>query len=200
MLATFKRMIWGEEPDPIVNNPLANATTPDQLIGAALVESFAKEFDDWSHEQYNTYNRSTSDDNVWLEKWRNRGFKSVQTYDTNFFYNSKKKLLIVYRKNGNIRSNFRVNDVPLSTVIGETVIEEYVKLEQQVKEAKAAAAKAKREMEENEAKWNLAEKLLGKKRNEHGALVPIVPASEYANTQHDKSVNDDPSHSGWLVG
>jgi hypothetical protein len=39
-------------------------------------------------------------------------------------------------------------------------------------------------MERNEKKWNLAEDLLGMKRNEFGALVPKVSVEETIAPEH----------------
>lgn len=69
----------------------------------------------------------------------------------------------------------RGNDDPiaLETEAGNVLTSRIAMLWEQLDEARKVAREAKANMEANERKWNLAETLLGMKRNEHGALVPI---------------------------
>lgn len=176
LIITIQR-IYGDVPamDP-VDNIVSRATTPDQMIAAGIIQSFAKEFDDWNDMHF------TSADHA----------KSVNDGKA-ILYNRKKDIQLkrVIKRDYNIdcyhSHNYKaykfadgvyVNGVLLDRESSKLVIEQWERISAQVAEAKKVAAAAKKAMEENEKKWNIAESLLGMKRNEHGALVPIVTIEE----------------------
>lgn len=152
----------------------ANKATPDDIIAAAVIQSFAKDFEHWSG------NLSAN-----LPSHRiccNAGSEP----DGHVLKNSKKNLTLIskYHK-GKSRDNdglnpfyyhnkgLLVNEIPLQPDAAKRVLRAYQEVKQRVDRVKAVADKAKEDMERNETAWNLAEKLLGMKRNEFGALVPI---------------------------
>lgn len=69
-----------------------------------------------------------------------------------------------------------VNDMKMDRRSEDIIVFAYHKIKTQVIAAEKAAQEAKAAMERNEQAWNLAEKILGMKRNEFGALVPIQTA------------------------
>jgi len=151
--------------DPI-NNPMAKATTPDNLIAAAILERMAKDWDKWSctdikELQKEYYWRSDMPKNtVWSDgeivlSW------SVES-------NGKKG---DYHRAG-VGKCCVNDDVFLDLTTSVRLYEDMKSLSTKIAAAKQIAADVKREMELNEKKWNLAEKLLGMKRLENGALVP----------------------------
>lgn len=171
------------EPDPI-NNPYAKATTPDELIASAVIQSLATDFESWS-EEFSGYK-------TFPPNYVERITKSKKEYSTEgvgYTLRSKKVEVTFYLKWTKYRVRFgvydtrfqssnlqttdvRVNDVAVSDAVGFQIFKSYRKLKQDTEAAKATAAKAKAEMEANERKWNLAEDLLGMKRLPTGALVP----------------------------
>lgn len=153
----------------------AGKASPDDIIAAAIIESFAKDFDDWKGscpEGIAAKERVCNEGDI-----RDSGATLV---------NRKKKITIATKwVKGRSRegdglnpwhyscSGMCVNDVPLDAINARRIIQAHDRLKFRVEAAKEAARKAKADMERNEAAWNIAENLLGMKRNEHGALVPI---------------------------
>lgn len=172
--------------DP-VNNWMAKATTPDELIAAHIIQSMATDFEAWDQEY------CLSSDGVRMDRW------SLDSHDSNLAYHAQSKYWIIQRGPelkfsfrlicGQEKKNsswvwkrayeyFRVNEVEFSPSCGLKIIEAFLRLKKEYKTVQAVAAKAKADMEANEKKWNLAENLLGMKRNEMGALVPTVVMEE----------------------
>jgi hypothetical protein len=81
-----------------------------------------------------------------------------------------------------------VDGVLVNASAKREILNGYERIQRRVKAAKAVADRAQEDMKKNEAAWNLAEKLLGMKRNEFGALVPITTANEEKPNadQHEK--------------
>lgn len=161
----------------------ASIATPDQLIAGAVLESIAKHFEDWelhsetlSYRQYVHHSREEWERRrkEWYAKWSELGGQ-VNYYMVNRVLENKKTgVRVSYRKTGeNTRDMFYVNGVSICNEEGEKIALGHLKLQDAYERAQAAAAEAKWQMEENEKKWNLAESLLGKKRDEFGTLVPI---------------------------
>lgn len=71
-----------------------------------------------------------------------------------------------------------VNGQALDPAVGLQIALAYKNIHQSIIAAERTAAEAKAAMEANEAKWNLAEKLLGMRRNADGALVPVEKVVE----------------------
>lgn len=162
--------------DPI-NNPFAKATTPDDIIVAAIVQSIARDFDDWEYSP-----APLSRNSSWKEKWTEK-CSSVNFYIANrVLHHKEKDLTISYKSNNELyedREYFDyvyVNNISVPTAIGRQIGETYKKIKKERDELKRKADAALAEMKRNEQAWNLAENLLGMKRNEFGALVPVQTA------------------------
>lgn len=161
--------------DPI-NNPYAKATTPDQIIAAAIVESFAKDFD----------------------SWRARDLERKTLYGTAFreyapsLRHPEKKIEILFGfrtwpsdSEGDITDypaytsadwqskGTKVNGIEIDLKSARLIANSYETLLNQREALKEKEQKALLTMKRNEEAWNIAERLLGMKRNEFGALVPV---------------------------
>lgn len=158
----------------------AKLTTPDDLIAASVIGSFAKDYDKWV--LYGDWFARAPRYVKKLNLCRNR-----EEYTAKLTNRSTKLAVCIYReKTSRDRDDIEPwIDLPDRCVVGGVVLNErasahivsaWKQISAKVKAAEEAAAKAKADMELNEAKWNLAEKLLGMKRNEYGALVPIQTA------------------------
>lgn len=188
MLKTLTRIVrkaYGDDRkiDP-VNHPYAKATTPDQLITATVIQSFAKEFDDWTaKDMWEGKDRAPSKENRRLDHDELAKIKPV-------LVNTKRGITVSWPVDRNCDFNYgagtiwykyihqskgSVNGVEINGVCSLEIFNSWFKLSKQVAEAKAAAAAALKRQKLEEKKWNLAENLLGMKRNEHGALVPVNP-------------------------
>lgn len=182
---------------PIERWSLRNADrcSPDEIIAAAIIESLAKDFEDW------TVTGALGADEFRVEPQRvcatqqEAEKKSKLRHGRTYYsWHSHKNYLIIKNQKKDITfthgwrrlaedgddvapwhyiCDTEVNGVQFDTACAEKVAREYRRLAARVQAAKEVAAKAKRNMERNEAAWNLAESLLGMKRNEFGALVPI---------------------------
>jgi len=162
-----------------INNPLANATSPDALIVAKIVQSFATSFDDWT---------ANYDAGAELPKLHPLGkndhhWKSADRHTVLMLSNSKMDITIearytakkAYRAEKIFAVEFdrlAVNGVELEPALGREIHTEYRRVKTAIGEAKRVAEEAKKAMAANEKKWNLAERVLGMKRLSNGALVP----------------------------
>jgi hypothetical protein len=150
--------------------------TPDDLIAARIVQSFTKDLEtNWRlHTQTHS---STRED--WYKRWTKPGTKAnyficnrVLENGTIFIAYYSPDHAILMPCEPPLR-HFFVNDVPISDTSGTFIVTSFNKLKERIATAKDAAVKAKQKMEENEAKWDLVEKLFHMRRNEQGALIPI---------------------------
>jgi hypothetical protein len=167
-----------------INNPYAKATTPDELIAAKICNLIATDFEAWAatgawklpeierHHKLNwrhydtTYGESFT---LESEKYNVRvtgavakkqaRYSGSQGYSEYYYYSI-------------IIKDLAVNDVAVDAKVGIPILSDYGKIRMQFEEAQRVAKEAKATMEAEEKKWNLAETLLGMKRNEQGALVP----------------------------
>lgn len=140
----------------IEGSRLANLTTPDRLVIEALILSVNKDYDTWKwrieensgeyNDYYTRYCLSHADKNIKIQ------YKIH--YDEDTF------------------QNLTVNSISVDGA--EDVIAAYERINNQRRIAQQTADRALEKMKVNEKKWNLAERLLGMKRNEFGALVPAV--------------------------
>jgi hypothetical protein len=152
---------------------LAPTTSPDRLIAAAIVESFAKEGDKWTHHSH----LLVPQDWRWAGNHKSCVFKMG--------HKSRKglevEITITVRSRDNdgaspwLPETFEVSvkGVPLSEEVSVWLVKEFRRLETAHQKALEAAAAAKAEMERNEKLWNIAENMLNMKRLPSGALVPI---------------------------
>lgn len=156
----------------------ANRATPDGIVAAAIVQSFAKDFKDWRHE-------GSELEAAWLKSWPmdNKPYarlvnqkKGIAVNVTFLQKKVKDRKFTTLRQEYYVPNTVIVDGVEISYEESQVIISRFLRIQQQVKQAQQAAATAQANMERNEAAWNLAERLLGMKRNEHGALVPIQTA------------------------
>lgn len=137
----------------------ANKCTPDQLIAAVFIENIARNFDGWRCEKTGTTHRSHR------------------------LTNKVKGLELLFSNHQNGYSweaphpeychSYLVKGVSLDDEAGRSIIAAYSKIKNKEEEVRRLKAKIKAEQEAADAKWNLAETLLGMKRV-NGALVPAV--------------------------
>lgn len=153
----------------------ADLTTPDEIIAAAIAKSFASHWEDWSHLDCFTGDVK-------------QAYKIKGRYDEEVSIRNNKAGVVVMRKivgkrlndyggwGGKCYGDLFVNDIKMDRRSEDIIVFAYHKIKTQVIAAEKAAQEAKAAMERNERAWNLAEKLLGMKRNEFGALVPVQTA------------------------
>lgn len=173
---------FGRKLSPVERWSLRNAKTcsADEIIAASIIQSFAKSFEDWSFKakpQPVGYRCANCTE---IEKER-REFVAQYAHGNvrlnRVFVNKSKDIIFAYWLQDNkTRTAFYVNGLSFPTELGQLIVAEFEKLDMAHQKAVAAAAKAKADMERNEKAWNLAERLLGMRRNEFGALVPIQTA------------------------
>lgn len=187
----FKRRIATVEQWAERNSKLA---TPDELISASIVRQIAKDFDAWEMHAFDDKIRSgmsielraRADEarTAWYNRWTKPGCKANYYMINRVLENKALGVCVAYRRVSSYsyefgetletkRDMFHINDVPISNKEGNIIINSHTEVQKARDKAKAAAEKALREMQENEQKWNLVERLAGLKRNEFGALVPI---------------------------
>jgi hypothetical protein len=175
LLRALRAAIIYGPPLDATEHPYATATTPDQLIAEAMKVSMAKDINGWT-----------------------RGGQMVPDHSTHVAYPSdqrpmkpSKRLFELVNQDRSMRLtwrtephgyeyrnvDFRINDIEFDAKAGLDLIEAYGRLRSAYDTAQATALKAKLAMEANENKWNLAESLLGMKRTEDGALVPLEAAA-----------------------
>lgn len=153
----------------------AKITTPDELVAAAIIQSFAKDFHKWkitgkfstTWDGYSSYNQDGEAKPILTndEKKLTVAFHLTQHRSRQFSMN-------LWEERDQQLKSCRVNDVSIGIREARQILNAWYKITANIKAAKEAAARAKREMEENEKKWNLAEQLLGMRRTHTGALVP----------------------------
>jgi hypothetical protein len=143
----------------------------DGLIASAIIESFAKDFKSWRfegefhqrHSSSRLFKKTTLSRKVPCKKHIEIVFLFRETNKSDA-YNSIYKYQVI---------GCEVNGIRIEEKAFKAILTSWNNLVVQVKATEAAAEEAKRNMEAEEAKWNLAEGLLGMKRNGLGALVPV---------------------------
>jgi hypothetical protein len=198
------------KPDKSIINPVVAPDAPDRIIAAHLLESFAKEFKDWELIDKNVISSST-----WFDKYAKLDRQRAEKHKTDFnrvLVNKKKGINLSYYftqekvwdgdygyHTKESRHDFILNTIPFDTRRGNELINKFMKLRADFKKAEEVAAKAKAEMEANELKWNLAENLLGMKRNGLGVLVPVekvVKAPKAVGIPIEKKCHHSGCHAG----
>lgn len=180
----------------------ANKASPDGLIAAAVVESLAQHWEDWEEH----------DLKIKTDYYRYPDYSPA-------LINSKKKLVIKFgitkwrsdsdgRRGGSTSwysadwrsEGMRVNDILIELKAARYITAGYERIAKQQKKLQETAARAKQEMKESKQKWDLAENLLGMKRNEFGALVPIKTVEDVECLPSTESINSpEPITSDLLV-
>ncbi len=168
----LRRALFGAPVDAVTSNPFATATTPDDIICAAIIQSIAKDFDDWKLERIGGLTPDAA---------AKRRAEVFGYHDPNLciLVNRKKDIKVSFCLNDfedRVVKGGKVNGVDMAIPRLNDIFQAYDKLKQERARLKRHAAAAVSRMEREEKAWNLAEHLLGMKRNEHGALVPVVEA------------------------
>ena len=161
-------------PERLAASPWATATTPDQIIVAHILQSIAKNPDQWSWRYkalpiFDLTHKYTKHDDI---PYGIRG--------ANEFWLKGPDILVQFTTNNDgsrpgwyMTCEVTVNqNMKLDKESGDVLTTRLALLWSQINELRETALIAQANMEENERKWNLAEKLLGMKRNEQGALEP----------------------------
>jgi len=158
----------------------AKKTTPDELIVGAIIQSFATNFEDW------TISGETTLRDEWFEYYNRRPDRSV-------LVNEKKALSIqldwqkrdgARKRNGTpyyfyYIDSARLNDkYELPNYLMRRIVSSYRAMAEKHAALKRTQRQAELEMQANEEKWDLAEKLLGMTRTQLGALVPATQGVE----------------------
>lgn len=185
MMRLLKQFVSYTPPNPLEfygNHRLAK-TNPTEIVTAAIIKSIAEYYEDWEAtgpwEGQNGYDRDM------LNNWRYESYE----YNTCFLTNEKKGLKIRFgwKPNGKVSGHRSVrnywqwlpggaalvNDILLDAKYANMIVDNWLKKHKAELAVKEAADTAARNMQQNENAWNLVEKLLNLKRNEHGALIPV---------------------------
>jgi hypothetical protein len=172
----FKKFFSSPRVSPLEKwaNHNANKASADDLIAGAIIASFAKDHKHWKFvgdfkqdHHYEQYFVSTS---------LSRQMGNKKHIKIEFLFKHMKceaEPMHRYRVVG-----CEVNGVAVSNKAFKAILTAWQGIREKVKAAEAVAAKAKSEMETSETKWNLAEELLGMKRNGLGVLMPVKTVEE----------------------
>jgi hypothetical protein len=152
----------------------ANKASADGIIAACIVESLAKNWEDWVA--------------TGLEEQKgHRSHFDAKSVVGPRLVNKKKKITVEFGvrtyKYKDIHEYTRwasdwqsagtkVNGIEIELKAARYVAAGYERIAKQQQALQEQAARSKAAMEANEQKWNLAEQLLGFKRTAEGALVP----------------------------
>lgn len=167
---------WPEEKNALIDNPLAKATTPDDIIEAACINSIARDFDAWKKtlvkDGYEAMRKMVTKTG---QPMMMGGMEHHFIYSTYVLKNEDKNITLMWEENAycDKRKDYKVNGIAFPEKNGYAVICAWEKLRRERAQAKAKADAALAEMQRLESAWDLAENLLGLKRNEFGALVPV---------------------------
>jgi hypothetical protein len=173
---------WGQ-------HPVANLTTPDAIIVAHLIQTFTADFEDWTNEDF----RKLGNPDFRYETVRPKLINTKLKVEISFpvvYQGTGLKRSYVISGNGRFK-RFSSNgftataDFQLDTTSSEALLKTWTDISTKMKAAKETAAKALAEMKANEEKWNVAESLLGMKRNATGLLMPIETEQQKADKAWD---------------
>jgi hypothetical protein len=185
--------------EAFANSGWSSTCSPDDLIVASLLESLVKEPDLWGEWKASgpCYNNMATPEQLKdkTRKWVDAGMNGMGAICLKRSGNEPLELVIgsggwektakdrdgcspwLYRPGGT-SSCIELNGVTLSQQASGRFLTTFKKVKADVAAAKELADKALAEMKANEKKWNMAEKMLGMKRNEFGALVPVTTVRE----------------------
>lgn len=170
MFLSLRKALSVEDWSKRVSNRFGGPACADEIIAAAIAQSIAKNFDDWIEKGCFKKRKSS---------YRNDVVGEIAT-----LMNEKKGVTVRFGQRiwsyDEWRSKPRlkgttVNGIEISPDDALLIWNAYHKMKARVQAVKDAEQKALSSMKKNEAAWDLVEKLLGLKRNEHGALVPVNP-------------------------
>lgn len=187
-VARFDAWIGAGEEEPLIPNTRrsgwATASSPDEIIAAKIIESFATHFDDWKA------NVNFPMDCFEINKGGMDKLSAGRKEERKFRMSNSSLDIVIevysilygewisheYVPRQICYDNAEVKGVKIEGRLGGKIVEAYVKLRTAISEAEKVARNVKIAMEENELKWNLAETLLGMKRTKEGALVSAIDA------------------------
>jgi hypothetical protein len=153
----------------------ASLTSPEQIIVAAVIESFAKDFESWTVNPYIVGNAHFAyASGCYEDHDYSRKFTAIRNDKAGITL--KRRIREKYNYESSNKYYYEesyINDLELPDRLSQEILRAYRRVLVRVQAAKQAAETARLNMEKNEAAWQLAEKLLGMKRNEQGALVPV---------------------------
>jgi hypothetical protein len=182
MLSKVRSLVaraYGDLPMTIEEWAVANSrhAEPDDIIAAAIAQSFAKNFHDWIgdnlagsvKEAYSVARYSIGGGPDFEGKaLRLRNSKTAVNISLacNYTYKGSKEIKFF--------DGLYVNSMRMSRRAERVILIAYARIKNQIDAIKVAEQQALESMKRGEVAWDLAERLLNMKRNEHGALVPVV--------------------------
>lgn len=187
--------LYGEPLLPAAEKPAkkdwSNVCTPDQLIAARIIESIAREFDDWKvsgsqNPQYWRVGNGHHSGNYQPAKSDAEAALLAKSCECYTLYNKKRKLTVKFLRESDRKYNHdwgfwycrskpngecAVNMVDIDAQCGKKIAEAYDAKKKAVDAALAEAAAALARQKLNEQKWNLAEHAFGIKRDGLGRII-----------------------------
>jgi hypothetical protein len=157
----------------------AKKTTPDDLIAGAIVASFAKDFKHWQF--VGQFEQKWGNESSFRSTSLSRKMGGKKHVEITFLFRHTKSPDGDYSHIHRYRAiGCEVNGIRVSELAFRRILNNWKTIVTQVRRAEEIAAGAKATMDANENKWNLAEALLGMKRNGLGQLMPVKTAEESA--------------------
>jgi hypothetical protein len=191
MLNFIRWFFLGQAPVQSVeqwSDRVAPLCSPEQLIAAHIKQDIAKNFDKWRINKILTPDARMRHEAKFLPGVEKRVFNYVLTDgDIVILYRDQS-----YNYDREFYENFYIGYIEFPNDAGQSILATYNLVKAQWSELERKRRAAEKAMIDNERRWNLAEHLLGMKRNEYGALVPIVPVEE-ACTPSTESIVSSPS-------
>lgn len=167
---------------------VAPMCSPDELLAAACIESFAKDFSDWTSNESRSHGFMPGIERLKYHlpdsapilcnvkrditlKFIRGESREATSADKRAAKKRGQYVDSSYAAYVNSVDGCTLNNVLLDKAVTARLIDAWTKAVTAHKAAAEAAAKAREAMELNEKKWDLAESLFGLKRTPEGALV-----------------------------
>jgi hypothetical protein len=147
-------------------NRNAKRATPDDLIAGVIAASFAKDYKHWKLE--GSFNQKHSYSADFVKTTLSRKMSNKKHIEILFVFNKTVGNHYCFHVIG-----CEVNGVRMTNEAHVMIYKNWHDISASVQHAEKVAAEAKAAMEANETKWNLAEALLGMKRDGLGVLQPV---------------------------
>lgn len=154
----------------------AGRASADDLIAAAIIQSFAKDFKHWQF--VGDFNQKHTSVGKFQNTSISRKVPTKKHIEIIFLFKRTETEASSGRSYKYKPIGCEVNGVRVSDTAFHAIYVSWNNVVVQVRRTEEVALKAKASMEENETKWNLAESLLGMKRNGLGVLVPVKTVEE----------------------
>jgi hypothetical protein len=181
--------------------PQPVGVSPDRMIAGAVIQSFISNTIDWKIDTSEANNVSAFDSKlfesshpVWSSNLTSGAIKLVNAKDgiTVKFNNWHQHLRSSGKQANRVTGkNCYINGVRISDSDGIAILCNWLTYASKLRAAEEAAAKAKAEMQANEAKWNLVEDLLKMKRTRSGRLIAL---SSYCPRCDEQEPEKDARH------